>query len=216
MIKVLVVDDHPVFRQGLISLLQQYPEFEAVGQATNGKEAVAVASEVQPDVVVMDVCMPGGDGIAATTALQQALPKVKVVIVTVSDRDKDLFAAIKAGARGYLLKSVSLCELIDSIRLVARGEAIISPTVAGRLLDEFKQVEKEQSDKRLDRGLSLREQEVLRLVAKGASNKEIADRLFISETTVKAHLRTILEKLHARNRAEAVALAAARGLLNKP
>jgi DNA-binding NarL/FixJ family response regulator len=215
MIKVLVVDDHPVFRQGLISLLQQYPEFETVGQATNGEEAVVIASEVQPDVVVMDVCMPGGDGIAATTALQQALPQVKVVIVTVSDRDEDLFAAIKAGARGYLLKSVSLRELIDSIRLVAQGEAIISPTMAGKLLDEFKQTDQGQSDKELS-GLSLREQEVLHLVAQGASNKEIADRLFISETTVKAHLRTILQKLHARNRAEAVALAANRGWLNKP
>lgn len=215
MIKVLVVDDHPIFRQGLISLLQQYPEFEAVGQATNGQEALAVASEVQPDVVVMDVCMPGGDGIAATTALQQALPNVKVIIVTVSDKDEDLFAAIKAGARGYLLKSVSLRELIDSIRLVAQGEAIISPTVAGKLLDEFKQTDKEQLDKELNGGLSLREQEVLQLVAQGASNKEIADQLFISETTVKAHLRTILQKLHARNRAEAVALAATKGWLNK-
>ena len=213
MIKVLVVDDHPIFRQGLISLLQQYPEFEAVGQATNGEEAVAVATEVQPDVVVMDVCMPGGDGIAATTALQQALPNVKVVIVTVSDKDEDLFAAIKAGARGYLLKSVSLRELIDSIRLVAQGEAIISPTVAGKLLDEFKQTDKEQLGKELNGGLSLREQEVLQLVAHGASNKEIADQLFISETTVKAHLRTILQKLHARNRAEAVALAATKGWL---
>lgn len=212
MIKVLVVDDHPVFRQGLISLLQQYPEFKTVGQANNGKEAVAIAREVQPDVVVMDIRMPGGNGIAATTALQQALPEVKVVIVTVSDKDEDLFAAIKAGARGYLLKSVSLWELIDSIRLVAQGEAIISPTMAGRLLDEFRQADKEQSDK----GLSLREQEVLQLVAKGASNKQIADQLFISETTVKAHLRTILGKLHARNRAEAVALAADKGLLSKP
>ena len=213
MIKVLVVDDHPIFRQGLISLLQQYPEFETVGQATNGEEAVAVASEVQPDVIVMDVCMPGGDGIAATTALQQTLPKVKVIIVTVSDKDEDLFAAIKAGARGYLLKSVSLRELIDSIRLVAQGEAIISPTVAGKLLDEFKQTDKEQLGKELNGGLSLREQEVLQLVAQGASNKEIADQLFISETTVKAHLRTILQKLHARNRAEAVALAATKGWL---
>ena len=216
MIRVLVVDDHPVFRQGLISVLQRYLEFEVVGQAANGIEAVMKASELEPDIIVMDIRMPGGNGVEATRAVQQKLPQAKVLIVTVSDKDDDLFAAIKAGARGYLLKSVSLCELIDSIRLVAQGEAIISPTVAGRLLDEFKQVEKEQSDKRLDRGLSLREQEVLRLVAKGASNKEIADRLFISETTVKAHLRTILEKLHARNRAEAVALAAARGLLNKP
>ncbi len=208
MIKVLIVDDHPIFRQGLISLLQQYPEFETVGQATNGKEAVAIASEVLPDVVVMDVCMPGGDGIAATTALLQKLPQVKVVIVTVSDKNEDLLAAIKAGARGYLLKSVSLRELIDSIRLVAQGEAIISPAMAGRLLDEFR-----QADKELGEQLSLREQEVLQLVAQGYSNKEIANQLFISETTVKAHLRTILQKLHARNRTEAVALAVNKGWL---
>lgn len=214
MIRVLVVDDHPVFRQGLTSLLQRYPDFDVVGQAGNGDEAVAKASEVQPDVVIMDICMPGSDGVAATTALQRTLPQTKVVIVTVSDKDDDLFAAIKAGARGYLLKSVSLQELIDSIRLVAQGEAIISPTMAGRLLDEFKQG-KARPDKGLG-NLSLREQEVLQLVAQGASNKQIATKLFISETTVKAHLRAILEKLHAHNRAEAVALAAAKGWLNKP
>jgi two-component system NarL family response regulator len=214
MIRVLVVDDHPTFRQGLISVLQQYPDFVTVGQASNGEQAVAIASQVQPDIVVMDVCMPGGDGIAATVALQQKLPQVKVLIVTVSDTDDDFFAAIKAGAKGYLLKSVSLQELIDSIRLVAEGEAIVSPAMAGRLLDEFKQLGKEQPDKEPG-GLSLRESEVLQLVAHGDSNKEIASRLFISETTVKAHLRAILEKLHARNRAEAVAVAAARGWLNK-
>jgi len=213
MIRVLVVDDHPVFRQGLISVLQRYLEFEVVGQAANGIEAVMKASELEPDIIVMDIRMPGGNGVEATRAVQQKLPQAKVLIVTVSDKDDDLFAAIKAGARGYLLKSVSLQELVDSIRLVARDEAIISPAMAARLLDEFKQG-KERPDKELGE-LSLREQEVLQLVAQGASNKEIADRLFISETTVKAHLRTILEKLHARNRAEAVAVAAAKGLLSK-
>jgi two-component system NarL family response regulator len=209
-----VVDDHPVFRQGLISVLQQYPEFEVVGQAADGKRAVTVAREVQPDIVVMDVCMQGGNGIAATMALQQTLPQAKVLIVTVSSKDEDLFAAVKAGARGYLLKNVSLRELIDSIRLVAQGEAIVSPAMAGRLLDEFKEADKAHPHRELGR-LSQREQEVLKLVAQGASNREIGTRLFISETTVKAHLRTILEKLHAHNRAEAVALAATKGLLNK-
>ena len=213
MIRVMVVDDHPIFRQGLVSVLQRYPEFEVVGQAADGERAVAKASEVQPDIVVMDVCMPEGDGISATTALQQTLPQAKVLIVTVSDKDEDLFAAIKAGARGYLLKNVSLQELINSIRLVAQGEAIVSPIMAARLLDEFKQG-KERPDKELGE-LSQRESEVLQLVAEGASNKEIADRLYIGETTVKAHLRTILEKLHARNRAEAVALAAAKGWLHR-
>jgi DNA-binding NarL/FixJ family response regulator len=210
MIRVLVADDHPVFRQGLASLLQRYPEFEVVGQAANGDEAVARANQVKPDVVVMDIRMPESDGVAATTALQRTLPQAKVLIVTVSDRDEDLFAAIKAGARGYLLKSVGLQELLDSIRLVAQGEAIVSPAMAGRLLDEFKLADKEPGE------LSQREQEVLQLVAQGASNKQIADRLFISETTVKAHLRAILEKLHVKNRAEAVALAATKGWLNKP
>jgi DNA-binding NarL/FixJ family response regulator len=214
MIRVLVADDHPVFRQGLASLLQRYPEFDVVGQAANGNEAVARANQVKPDVVIMDICMPGSDGVSATMALQQTLPQTKVVMFTVSDKDDDLFAAIKAGARGYLLKSVDLEELIESVKLVANDEAIISPAMAGRLLDEFKQVGKEKPDKEPGE-LSQREQEVLQWVAGGASNKEIADHLFISETTVKAHLRTILEKLHARNRAEAVALATAKGLLSK-
>lgn len=215
MTRVLVVDDHPIFRQGLISVLQQYPEFEVVGQATNGVEAVVKAGELQPDVVVMDIRMPGGDGVEATTVVQQRLPQVKVLIVTVSEKDDDLFAAIKAGAKGYLLKSASLQELINSIRLVARGEAIISPSMAVRLLGEFQQTTKDRADKEVSE-LSPREREVLQLVAQGASNKEIATQFFISETTVKAHLRSILEKLHAHNRAEAVALAAAKGWLNKP
>ncbi len=213
MIKVLVADDHPVSRQGLISLLQQYPEFEAVGQAINGVEAVAKASELHPDIVVMDIRMPGGDGVEATAILHQRLPAVKVIVFTVSDKDDDLFAAIKAGAMGYLLKSVSVHELLEAIRLVAKGEAMVSPTMAVRLLAEFKQATKDRAAKGLNE-LSAREKEVLLLVSEGGSNKEIADQLFISETTVKAHLRSILEKLHVKNRAQAVALATARGLLD--
>lgn len=213
MIRVLVADDHPVFREGLASLLQRYPEFKVVGQAANGNEAIAKAKQSQPDVVIMDICMPGGNGVAATMALQRTLPQVKVVMFTISDRDNDLFDAIKAGARGYLLKSVDLEELIDSIKLVAEGEAIISPAMAGRLLDEFRQG-KERMGK--DPGeLSRRETEVLQLVAEGTNTKQTANLLYISETTVKTHLRSIMQKLHARNRAEAVALAANKGLLNR-
>jgi len=213
MIRVLVVDDHPVFRQGLVSLLQKYPEFNVVGQAANGNEAVIKAKQSLPDVVIMDICMPGGNGVAATRALQQTLPQTKVVMFTVSDKDDDLFDAIKAGAKGYLLKSVDLDELIDSIKLVANGEAIVSPAMAVRLLNEFKNG-KERADKAPGE-LSRRENEILQLVAEGTNTKQTADLLYISETTVKSHLRSILQKLHACNRAEAVALAATKGWLNR-
>jgi len=212
MIRVLVADDHPVFREGLVSLLQKYPEFDVVGQAANGNEAIAQAKQFLPDVVIMDICMPGGNGVAATVALQRVLPQTRVVMFTVSDKDDDLFNAIKAGARGYLLKSVDLEELIESVKLVADGEAIISPSMAGRLLDEFKQ-SKEQAGRDPSQ-LTRRENEVLQLVAEGTSTKQIAVLLYICETTVKTHLRAIMQKLHARNRAEAVALAATKGLLN--
>lgn len=212
MTKILIVDDHAIFRQGLISVLKEYAEFEIVGQASNGVEAVAKASELQPDVIIMDICMPGGDGVEATTAIQQSLPQVNVLILTVSEEENDLFNAIKAGAKGYLLKSVSLQELIDSIRLVASGEAIIAPSMAVRLLIEFRQAEIDRANKELSE-LTEREKEVLQLITNGSSNKEIAARLYISETTVKAHLRSILEKLHVRNRAQAAAMAMAKGLI---
>lgn len=213
MIKVLVVDDHPVFRHGLISVLEKLPGFQVVGQASNGVKAVAEAKEYQPDVIVMDIRMPGGGGVESTAAIRQTLPQAKVLILTVSDKDDDLFAAIKAGAKGYLLKSAELDELVAAIKLVARDEAIVSPAMASRLLEEFQQSGGYKRDKEVGK-LSPREREVLQLVAQGGSNKEIALKLFISETTVKAHLRSILEKLHVRNRAEAVAKATAKGLLS--
>lgn len=212
MTKIMIVDDHPVFRHGLTTVLKEHPGFQIVGEASNGVEAVTRASELQPDVVVMDIRMPGGNGAEATAALREILPEIKVLILTVSDKDDDLFAAMEAGARGYLLKSTELNELITGIKAVAGGDVIISPTMASRLIDQLKQVNRHRAGE--ERGeLSPRESEVLKLVARGDSNKGIAAGLFISETTVKAHLRSILEKLHVRNRAEAVAKATARGLL---
>jgi len=213
MVRIFVVDDHPVFRHGLISILGKYREFQVIGDAANGPEAVAKIVELRPDIVIMDIFMSGGGGVEATAVLQQKLPEVKVLILTVSNSEDDLFEAIKAGAKGYLLKTISVTELIESILLVAKGEAIVSPSMAVRLLEEFKEVTKERIKKE-PHGLSQRENEVLQIAAKGASNKEIATKLFISETTVKAHLRSILEKLHARNRAQAVGMAAAKGWLN--
>lgn len=212
MAKVMVADDHPVFRQGLISLLKQYPDFEVVGEASNGQEAVVKAGKLKPDVIIMDVNMPGGDGIEATIALRQTLPSVRVLMLTVSEEGDNLFNAIKAGAGGYMLKNVALQELVDAVRRVASGEAIIAPTMAVKLLDEFRQGPR---DKKVKEVLSVRERDILQLIAGGASNKEVAVAFFISETTVKAHLRNILEKLHVKNRAHAVALAVERGWLKQ-
>ncbi|MDD5082164.1 MAG: response regulator transcription factor [Dehalococcoidales bacterium] len=212
MIKVLVVDDHPVFRRGLISMMQNQPEFQVVGEAANGVEAVAKALELQPHVIVMDLRMPGGDGVAATAALQQKLPRTKVLIPPVSEKDDDLFAAVEAGAKGYLLKSVDFDELISSIRSVAAGDVIISPALATRVIVQLKQKKQPRTGED-SAGLTPRETEVMQLVAQGASNKEVATELFISETTVKAHLRSVLEKLQVKNRAQAVARATAMGLL---
>ena len=212
MIKVLVVDDHPVFRHGLISVLENLPGFEVVGEATNGVESVAKAEQCMPDVVVMDIRMAGGTGIEGAAAIHEAFPEVNVLMLTVSDRDDDLLAAIQAGAKGYLLKDAELDELADAIRLVARGEVIISPAMATRFVEEFQQKGRRGNGENMN-GLSPREKEILCKVAEGASNKEIAKELYISETTVKAHLRSILEKLQVKNRAEAVAKATAKGLV---
>ena len=211
-IRVMVVDDHPVFRKGLISVLSDRPEFTIVGQATNGTEAITRATELQPDVIVMDVRMPDCSGVEATAALQQVTPSTKVLMLTVSDENDDLFAAMEAGARGYLLKSAELEGLISAIKVVAAGDVIITPVMAARLMNELRQGGRHRADEDFNE-LSPREKKVMQLVAQGSSNKEIAAALSISETTVKAHLRAILEKLHVKNRAQAAAKAMSRGLL---
>jgi DNA-binding NarL/FixJ family response regulator len=212
LINILVVDDHPIFRRGLISVLGDVSEFKIVGQAKNGMEAITRATELQPDVVVMDVRMPDCNGVEATAALQQVAPSSKVLMLTVSDENDDLFAAMEAGARGYLLKSAELDGLVSAIKVVAGGDVIITPVMAARLMNELKLGGKHRADEEFNE-LSPRERKVMQLVAQGASNKEIAASLTISETTVKAHLRAILEKLHVKNRAQAAAKAMSRGLL---
>jgi len=212
-IKIFVVDDHPLFRFGLLSVLNEYPEFQVVGDAANSFEALPRIQDVRPDVVIMDVFMPNSDGIKATSIIKQRLPNTEIIILTISDSEDVFMSAIKAGARGYLLKGAGVVEIVESIRQVASGEAMISPIMAARLLEQVRGTGKENK-RRSYYELSTREKEVLRLTAQGSSNKEIAANLFISDTTVKAHMRNILEKLRVKNRAEAVGVAIARGLLD--
>lgn len=215
-IRLLIVDDHHLFRQGLIRILEDFPQLSVVGQAANGAEALAVVDALQPDVVLMDLNMPVLSGPDATRRLNASHPATPVIILTVSERDEDLFDAIKAGARGYLLKNVGMAELIDAVQRVYAGEAIIAPSMAARLLDEFRKVAKQAPAELVSvevDDLSEREVEVLRLVAQGLPNREIADALSLSEHTVKSHLANILAKLHLRSRAHAAAYAVQAGLV---
>jgi DNA-binding NarL/FixJ family response regulator len=216
MITVLVVDDHPVFRRGLVMVLGGYPEIQVVGEAADGIEAVAKAAELQPSVVIMDIQMPRSNGVEATAAVRKAAPDSRVLILTVSERNGDVFEAMQAGARGYLLKYVDIEELVTAIKLVAMGDVIISQTIAGKLID-FLRPASEQADTNGNGTptLSMRELEVLRVVADGSSNGEIADQLSISEATVKAHLRNIMDKMQVKNRAQAVAMAFSNGVLKR-
>lgn len=213
-IKIFIVDDHPLFRYGLISVLAEYPEFKVVGDAASSVEALPRIEKIQPDIVIMDVFMPNSDGIKTTSIIKQKSPNTEIMILTISDNEDIFLSAIKAGAKGYLLKGVGIMEIVDAIKLVVKGEATVSPTMAARLLEQFRNNGKENSGKKGLNELSIREKEVLKLTAQGSSNKEIAAHLFISDTTVKAHIRNILEKLRVKNRAEAVGVAITKGILD--
>jgi two-component system NarL family response regulator len=215
-IRVLIADDQPLYRRGLEVVLHTEEHIEVVGEAENGEEAIAKAEELAPDVVLMDVRMPRVNGIEATQAIRDRVPTTKILMLTVSDEDSDLYEAIKAGASGYLLKEVSVEEVADSIRAVMQGESKITPSMASKLINEFSAMSKRADERqRLPvPQLTARELEVLKLVAKGMSNREIADELFISENTVKNHVRNILEKLHLHSRMEAVMYALREKLLD--
>ncbi len=212
-IRVLVVDDHTLFRKGLISLLQQNG-IEVVGEARDGEEGVQLALQLQPDVILMDVMMPHKNGIQATQAIRERLPDARIIMLTVSEEDADLFSAIKAGARGYLLKNVEPEHLVKAIDLLMKGEAVIPHTMASKLLNEFGSIARRADAppaKRL-KPLTTRERETLQLLATGQSNKEIGNALCISEHTVKIHLKNILKKLHMNNRIQAAIYAHQHGL----
>jgi DNA-binding NarL/FixJ family response regulator len=205
-IKLLIVDDHPIVRDGLRGVFSGDPEFEVVGEAGNGLEAVARATSLDVDVVLMDLRMPQMGGVEAIQSLRQADESVRVLVLTTYDTDRDVLLAIEAGATGYLLKDSPREELLRGVRAAFRGEPVLSPSVAGRLMGNVR--------KPPAGGLSQRELEVLRLVAGGATNREVARKLFISEATVKTHLLHLYDKLGVRDRAAAVAEAYRRDLLS--
>jgi two-component system NarL family response regulator len=214
-IRVLIVDDHALFRRGLQMVLEQETDIAVVGEAGDGAEAIAVVQESMPDVVLMDVRMPKRGGIEATKQIKELAPHSKILMLTVSDEDADLYDSIKAGATGYLLKDTSIEEVGDAIRKVQDGQSLISPSMASKLLSEFATMVKRADEKQAAPAprLTDREMEVLKLVAKGRNNRDIAKELFISENTVKNHIRNILEKLHLHSRMEAVVYAVREKLL---
>jgi DNA-binding NarL/FixJ family response regulator len=210
-IRTLIVDDHALFRRGLEIVLVTEPDIEVVGQAGDGNEAIEKASEYVPDVVLMDVKMPRSTGIAACHAIKAAVPSAKIIILTMSDEEEDLFEAIRAGASGYLLKDIPLDEVAEAVRSVHGGQSLISPSMAGKLLTEFATLAKRDTEEPPQQvpapKLTDREMQVLKLVARGMNNRDIAKALFISDHTVKNHVRNILEKLQIHSRMEAVMVA---------
>lgn len=204
-VRILVTDDHPVVRAGLSGMLSGEPDFEVVGEAQNGKEAVAFVGERKPDVVLMDLRMPEMDGVTATQHIKSNYPDVHILVLTTYESDADILRAIETGATGYLLKDTPREELFGAIRMVAQGQSPLAPGVAARLMQRVRNPEEE--------GLSTREIEVLELVAHGTSNKEIAKQLWVSETTVKSHMLHIFDKLSVTDRTAAVTEALKRGII---
>ena len=215
-IRVLLVDDQALFREGLETLLSVHKDIKVVGQASNGQEALEVAATVRPDVVLMDVRMPVLNGVGATRRLKKALPQCRVIVLTTFDDDEYVFDALRAGAVGYLLKDVASAGLVEAIRATARGESILQPSVAAKVITEFTRVSSMLPSAQMEpliEPLSERESEILALIATGASNREIADQLFIAEGTVKNHVTHILGKLGVRDRTQAALKARELGLL---
>lgn len=211
-IRILIADDHPVVRDGLSAVLETQRDFEVIGEAGNGRETVELVEQLQPDVVLLDLDMPVMDGLEALRLIMRNRPDTKIIVFTVFDSDERILAAVQAGARGYLLKGdAPRDEIFRAVRTVYQGGALLQPVVASKLLNRMQAngpVAAQHAEE-----LTAREQEVLELLAQGLSNKEIANRLVISERTVKFHVSAILGKLEADNRTEAVATAAQRGLI---
>jgi DNA-binding NarL/FixJ family response regulator len=210
-VRALIVDDHPMFRRGLRTLLAALPEIDVVGEAGSGEEAVRLAGELHPDLVLMDLQMPGGSGLAATRAIVNADPHTRVLVVTLSGDDDSVFAALRAGAQGYLLKEADDEEMLRAVRAVAEGGAIFSPGIAARILSFFA-VPQRSLPQDVFPQLSQREREILGRMAKGHSNAEIAEQLVLSRKTVSNYVSNIFSKLHVADRAQAIVRAREAGL----
>lgn len=205
-IRVLVVDDHALFRRGLVSVLGDEKDIDVVGEAGDGQEAVRLAGELCPDVVLMDVMMPHSSGIDACQEIRDSVPRTRFIMLTMSDEESDLFDALKAGATGYLLKEIGVDGIAGAVRSIAGGRSFVNPSMATRLIGEFAELAKQESTRAAPvsvPNLTPRETEVLRLLAHSLNNREIGARLFITENTVKNHVRNILEKLQVHSRTEA-------------
>jgi DNA-binding NarL/FixJ family response regulator len=207
-LRVLVADDHPIFREGVVHSLSSEEDIEIVGEAADGEEVVSLTGELVPDLVVLDLGMPKGGGIEATRRIAASMPATAILILTVSEDGDDLLEVLKAGARGYVLKGVAAQGLINAVRAVARGEVYVTPALAGSILHEMTREETVDPFERL----TLREQDILELVAEGRTNREIGEQLYLAEKTVKHYMTNVLQKLHVRSRVEAALLAQRREL----
>ena len=211
-LRILVAEDHPLFRKGMISLLESVPEFEVVGEATTGEEAAACAAELQPDVVLMDLQMPNVNGIEATRRIVSESPSIRVLVVTLLEDEESVFMALRAGARGYVLKDADEEEMIRAIRAVNRGEAIFSPAIASRVLAYFAAPDSASAPPRAFPTLTDREREILLLIARGHPNPTIARQLSLSTKTVGNYVSNVFAKLQVADRAEAIVRAREAGL----
>jgi DNA-binding NarL/FixJ family response regulator len=211
-IRILIADDHRLFRQGLRQICELKGGFEVVGEAANGQEAIEMARSLKPEIILMDIRMPKVDGVQATSTITAENPESRIIILTMQREDRFVFDAIKAGARGYLLKEIDAEILLGAIRSVHQGQALVDPLMAGKLLDEFRRLsDPNAADQEKLEQLTEGEMEVLRQVAQGADNKEIAKQLNLSESTVANRLRDIYQKLHVNNRTQAALYALRRG-----
>ena len=206
-IRIVVVDDHPLFREGVTRALARYPDIEVVGEGCSADEALSLARDLKPDIMLLDISMPGG-GVSATHAITSAYPVIRIIMLTVSEHEDDVLGSLKAGARGYILKGVTARELVGIVREIHNGESYVTPTLAASLLADFRTPGSDTpSEKAPFNELTLRERQILELLATGLSNKEIAGRLELAEKTIKHYVTNILEKLQVRNRVEAALLA---------